>query len=588
MSEVSRKTNRIAACPHPSPALFGDRPATAQQLDPLRCARRWMPTFLLLLIPGLVGCSPWQLARRTLYGELAEFPRVTDGRISCQQYQRWAKLEWKKIVEQNTGEPFSSDYASGFIQGFVDMVYAGGEVRTPAVPARRYWGIGYKNSEGKRATENWFNGFDHGARVAKENGYRERAVIPSSIYMDAAKKDESQTLEWDGSQLLEPSSESVRSDTTGHSSEPTPAQPSSETPNVAPPADPEPIPTPSNLPFGSAQAIPLPQTTPTDLAVVPSGVTAQRPTQHHREAETDSALNDASTQVTEPEALSVEPVVGAAASELEMPAETLSEGPPAPPWRTHSSASSAGASSDPQVTPASFNQPVATNSPTVSSTDASFDPFQGTRFSGLSEASGSSNAPVAGDGDADGEARTLRSGPPVPPARRRAQPTSTEAATSTEADGASLTASGLQVRPLQLSSELIEPTKVELAVAGPPVGIQPLYEMPSESPVANSSFELTPIDASLIAGPSEAGEPHAEPSSSEAPSQLTLLPPSNAGSVVERIEASGHDTTANDASAVEDSAGGITTSESASNDDTNSGWQATPPSISDAQWKSVR
>jgi len=526
-----------------------------------------MPTVLLLLLPGLIGCSPWQLAKRTLYGELAEFPRVTDGRISCQQYQRWAKLEWKKIVEQNTGEPFSSDYASGFIQGFVDMVYAGGEVRTPAVPAMRYWGIGYKNSEGKRATENWFNGFDHGARVAKENGYRERAVIPSSVYMDSAKSDDSQTLEWDGSQLLEPSPEGVQSGATDHSVEPTPAQPSSEAPNVSPPIDPEPIPAPSNLPFGSAQAMPLPQPTATDLAVVPSGGAVE----NHVVAGTDETLNiDASSSVSEPETLSVEPVAGAAA-ELEMPAETLNEGPPTPPWRTEQSASSgAASSSDPQVTPASFSQPAAANSSTRSTTDASYDPFQGTRFSGLSEASGASVAPTTVAAEVDDETRAQRSGPPVPPARRRAQPSSTA-----EAERSNRTASGLQVQPLQLSSEMTEPAKVELAVAGPPVGIQPLYELSTTSPAENASFELTPIDASLIAEPAE---PNAEPSSSQAPSQLTLLPPSNAGSVNEPIEPSGADA----------STGGSTTSESMSNDDTNSGWQATPPSLSDAQWKSVR
>lgn len=138
---------------------------------------------ICLLFAGLVlqpGCSVYHLAKRTLYCELNEYPPLTDGKLSCRQYQRWAKQEWQR-VRGDLAEPCSHDYVSGFLQGFVDQVYAGGDPIAPPVPPRKYWRIGYRNERGRRAIEDWYHGFEHGAQVAHEGGYREKAVVPSSL-----------------------------------------------------------------------------------------------------------------------------------------------------------------------------------------------------------------------------------------------------------------------------------------------------------------------------------------------------------------------------------------------------------------------
>ena len=116
-----------------------------------------------------------------MYSELAEYPQITDGRLACKQYQRWARDEWQQIQQDEGGAGFSGDYGSGFVQGFVDQVYAGGAVRPPAMPPRKYWRTGYRNPRGEQAVEDWYGGFRHGAHVAKAGGYRHQAEIPSSL-----------------------------------------------------------------------------------------------------------------------------------------------------------------------------------------------------------------------------------------------------------------------------------------------------------------------------------------------------------------------------------------------------------------------
>ncbi|MCA9216251.1 MAG: hypothetical protein KDB27_24450 [Planctomycetales bacterium] len=128
------------------------------------------------------GCTPWQLAKRTLFSELNEYPRVTDGRLASKQYSRWARDEWHEFAA-TSGENHSSDYISGFIYGFTKYVHAGGKTDPPAVPPRRYWRVGYKNQRGRAAIQDWYNGYAHGAETAAEKGYRERATLPSSMLL---------------------------------------------------------------------------------------------------------------------------------------------------------------------------------------------------------------------------------------------------------------------------------------------------------------------------------------------------------------------------------------------------------------------
>lgn len=127
---------------------------------------------------ALPGCTPIQSAHRILYNDFREFPPVTDARQSCRIYRHWAQHEWQQL-ESESGESPSGAYKSGFLDGFVDAVYAGGNGEPPVVPPRRFWRVIFRNSAGDNYLADWTRGFRHGARIALDGGYRQRALVPS-------------------------------------------------------------------------------------------------------------------------------------------------------------------------------------------------------------------------------------------------------------------------------------------------------------------------------------------------------------------------------------------------------------------------
>ena len=151
----------------------------------IRDAQKSVPHFAVFCLLAITstGCTPWQLAKRTMHSELQQFPRVTEGKLSVRQYKKWARTEWKKYAAENPGETHSSDYVSGFLQGFTQFVYAGGTTDPPPMPPRKYWKLGYRNHAGSAAVQDWYNGYSHGAKTARDKEYRKRAVVPSSLIL---------------------------------------------------------------------------------------------------------------------------------------------------------------------------------------------------------------------------------------------------------------------------------------------------------------------------------------------------------------------------------------------------------------------
>jgi hypothetical protein len=80
---------------------------------------------------------------------------------------------------------YSQDYAVGFKQGLADYVERGGSGDAPPVPPPHYWKTRFQTPQGYHAMEDWFAGFRHGAAVAREGGYRNFIVIPSSNMVPA-------------------------------------------------------------------------------------------------------------------------------------------------------------------------------------------------------------------------------------------------------------------------------------------------------------------------------------------------------------------------------------------------------------------
>jgi hypothetical protein len=121
------------------------------------------------------------LAYRTTIFEPSDYYPTTDRQLSLELYSKWADQAWREESEACADSIVQPDYAFGFHDGFVDFVYAGGLGEPPPVPPRRFWNAGFRTDEGQRRANQWFEGYRHGARVARDGGYRERATLHSSI-----------------------------------------------------------------------------------------------------------------------------------------------------------------------------------------------------------------------------------------------------------------------------------------------------------------------------------------------------------------------------------------------------------------------
>src|SRR5882757_3383044 len=126
-------------------------------------------------------CRVLGLAYRTTISEPGEYCPTSDRQVSLELYSKWADQAWRGESEACAESIMQPDYAVGFHDGFVDFVYSGGSGEPPPVPPRRFWNASFRTDEGKLRANQWFEGYRHGARVAREGGYRERATLHSSV-----------------------------------------------------------------------------------------------------------------------------------------------------------------------------------------------------------------------------------------------------------------------------------------------------------------------------------------------------------------------------------------------------------------------
>lgn len=138
-----------------------------------------------LLACSAVGCAPTRTAHDLICVQMKQFSPRLDEKQAIKLYHAWAELEWANICPQ-IPEPIRETYHVGFIDGFTDAVYAGGNGEPPIVPPRPFWRVLYRNAPGDEEIANWTRGFRHGANVALSGGYRRRALIPTSISLEGA------------------------------------------------------------------------------------------------------------------------------------------------------------------------------------------------------------------------------------------------------------------------------------------------------------------------------------------------------------------------------------------------------------------
>lgn len=129
---------------------------------------------------GLTGCSVWNYGWLVNVTELKLFCEDKDNLISMATYRSWADQAWAETGACCPENCLAADYAWGFREGFAEYVYAGGNGEPPAMPPRPYWQADLRSREGAAAASSWFEGYRHGARVAREGGYREATTLKFS------------------------------------------------------------------------------------------------------------------------------------------------------------------------------------------------------------------------------------------------------------------------------------------------------------------------------------------------------------------------------------------------------------------------
>ncbi|QDV77615.1 hypothetical protein [Botrimarina mediterranea] len=157
---------------------------------------------------GTSGCSVWSYAWRVNVSERKLFCLEEDNEVSLATYRTWADQAWAEAGACCPEDCLAADYAWGFREGFAEYVYAGGNGEPPAMPPRPYWQADLRSREGAAAASSWFAGYRHGARVARDGGYRAATTLKLSGSLRDCDACGCQDNELCGVQATEPADES--------------------------------------------------------------------------------------------------------------------------------------------------------------------------------------------------------------------------------------------------------------------------------------------------------------------------------------------------------------------------------------------
>jgi hypothetical protein len=154
------------------------REASCKALMPWTHPHRWIGVAICAL---LTGCTPCDLVFRTVRWEPSAFWWKSDRDRSRDTYRLWANQAWEQEGQGCAAAGSTTDYEAGFKDGFVDYVFAGGTGEPPPLPPRTFWNMDLRLPAGRERANQWFAGYRHGARVARESGYRSLAEVQTSL-----------------------------------------------------------------------------------------------------------------------------------------------------------------------------------------------------------------------------------------------------------------------------------------------------------------------------------------------------------------------------------------------------------------------
>lgn len=145
---------------------------------------------LLIFCTSLSGCAltnetnrVFQMAKRTTQVEPKYFEYIRSDRVAQREARLLAEQAWAEVGMPNS----SPDYENGFLEGFADYLYRGGEGEPPVIPPRGYWNLRFLNQFGKASVGDWYEGFRQGAQDCKSRGLRDMWVVPTSLIAEPEK-----------------------------------------------------------------------------------------------------------------------------------------------------------------------------------------------------------------------------------------------------------------------------------------------------------------------------------------------------------------------------------------------------------------
>ena len=135
---------------------------------------------VLCAILQLTGCRLCQNIARSVIVEPTIYSANRDRKRSLRTYREWAEQAYSRFCDCGSSASLSCSFEAGFKDGFTSYVYAGGSGEPPPVPPREYWDVRKRNPNGHTCASDWFEGYRQGASVARNEGYRERALVATS------------------------------------------------------------------------------------------------------------------------------------------------------------------------------------------------------------------------------------------------------------------------------------------------------------------------------------------------------------------------------------------------------------------------
>ena len=134
-------------------------------------------SFLIVLTLVTSGCRVRDNLYRTLVYEPHQYDSYFDEIVTKRRFGKLAR----EALSDYPGQSGSKHFACGFVDGFVDHLEAGGNCDPQSLPPRQYWKAEFQTVQGHRAVEKWFQGFEVGARQARDSGLRELVEIPCKL-----------------------------------------------------------------------------------------------------------------------------------------------------------------------------------------------------------------------------------------------------------------------------------------------------------------------------------------------------------------------------------------------------------------------